>query len=462
MKRFFLSGLVVMAMLATSCERFLDVRQPDIIPYDRALDRIDNAEALTRAMYNDFQGIDNFKVAHTMLGDEVNLERQQQDQFGADYLTGNFGPFNGIGENLWGTGYRAIHKSNQLIEAFEKNQYNASEPVRNRLGGEAYFIRGYMHFELCRTFALPYSAGANRPGIVIRNKGSVFAADEVNNKLGRSTVGESYQQAINDLTRAIELLPENAAFGRFSKNAARAALARVYFNMDVVGNTDNYQRAVALCNDIIGSGRYKMTQPLAAWRKTGIVRADSSVVYDLVNTLSDNTGGALAGSFWADGANNVFTPIRTGSGQLFNLLRDFGGSRYDSLVLAPNSGRPYTQKYVGNAQPFFNLPIFRYAEVLLTRAEANITAGGNITQSLDDVNQVRAAANLPALQTTNPTALIDSIRLERRLELHLEGDRYHELRRTRQLIRGNAYDDSKKFFQIPLSESRANPGIELN
>lgn len=462
MKRIFLSGLVITALAFTSCERFLDVRQPDVIPYDKALEKLDNVEALTRGAYADYQGVTGFMVSATMFGDEVDLARQANDQFGADYLTGNFGIFNGIGESLWGNGYTAIHKSNQLIDAYERSLYTTNEATRNRLGGEAYFIRGYMHFELCRLFALPYSAGKNRAGIVIRNTASAFADDEVNNKPGRATIEQSYNQAVNDLKRAIELLPDNPAIGRLGKDAARAALARVYFNMDENGITTNYQEATTLCNQIIASGKYKMTAAKAPFSVSGISRADSGVLFQLVNTISDAAGGDLAGAFWGNSANNVFTPIRTGSGSLFNELRDNAGSRFDSLVLGQASGRPYTAKWVGANVPFNNVPLFRYAEVLLTRAEANILAGGDINQSLADLNAVRTNYNLPALTSTDQATVLAEIRRERRIELHLEGDRYHQLRRLRLPIRGNAFDDPTKIFKIPNSEIRANPTMEQN
>jgi hypothetical protein len=466
MKKILINGLVMASLALGSCQQFLDIRQPDVTPYDKALNDVNNVEALMRTTYNDLQGYNNFVRSSTMFGDEVDISRQSQDQFGADYITRNFGRFNGIGEGLWSVGYSGIFRSNQIIKATLANEYTTSAPIRSRLLGEAYFIRGYMHFELCRQFALPYSAGKTNPGVVIRTVAPAFA-DEVQ-VVPRATLEATYGQAIADIKASLDLLPETPANGRLGKDAARAALARIYFNMVEDGSSANYQEAKTYCDQLVQSGKYKVTLPMNTFSfdisRRGIIKADTGIVFELTNTLSDDAGGSLAGAFWGNTADNVFTPILTGSGSLLVALRNFGGLRYDTLVLNRDGARPYTAKYAGGTGiPFKNTPVFRYAEVLLTRAEANLQAGGDVPTSLADLNAVQAAARAPLTTTTDRDQLLDAIRLERRVELHLEGDRYHELRRLKSTnIRGASYNDSKSFFQIPNSEQRANPTIVLN
>ena len=69
--------------------------------------------------------------------------------------------------------------------------------------------------------------------------------------------------------------------------------------------------------------------------------------------------------------------------------------------------------------------IMRYADVLLMAAEAILQSGGNVSEALSYVNQVRSRVNLPAL--TNLT--LDDIKKERRMELAFEFVRYQDLLR---------------------------------
>src|SRR5690606_19168552 len=82
-----------------------------------------------------------------------------------------------------------------------------------------------------------------------------------------------------------------------------------------------------------------------------------------------------------------------------------------------------------------NMPIIRYAEVLLGYLEAKLEAGDPINQALLDqtINQVRGRTSvaLPPVTVTDPTQLRPILRNERRLELAFEGIRYWDLLRWR-------------------------------
>src|SRR5690606_16328802 len=78
-----------------------------------------------------------------------------------------------------------------------------------------------------------------------------------------------------------------------------------------------------------------------------------------------------------------------------------------------------------------NVPIIRYAEVLLSYLEAELEAGNAITQELLDltINTVRgrASVGLPPITETNAAALRPILRNERRIELALEGQRLWDI-----------------------------------
>jgi hypothetical protein len=79
-----------------------------------------------------------------------------------------------------------------------------------------------------------------------------------------------------------------------------------------------------------------------------------------------------------------------------------------------------------------NIIVIRYAEVLLTYAEAQIESGvmdNSVYQALDDI---RTRAGMPAVDRTvynNIASLRTLIRRERRVELALEGLRWYDIQR---------------------------------
>jgi hypothetical protein len=102
---------------------------------------------------------------------------------------------------------------------------------------------------------------------------------------------------------------------------------------------------------------------------------------------------------------------------------------------------------------------FRYAEVLLNCAEGLNEAQGvaAATEVLGYINQIRARSgvNMPALQTTNPTAngyvqltqaaIRERIKNERRIELCFEGHRFFDVRR---------WNEGAKYFNVPAKGMR--------
>jgi len=84
----------------------------------------------------------------------------------------------------------------------------------------------------------------------------------------------------------------------------------------------------------------------------------------------------------------------------------------------------------GNSQAL-NFIVMRYAEVLLTRAEALIELGQNLSEAASLINQVRQRPSvaLPAISVSEPGIMRAQVRRERRVELAFEGLRWYDLKR---------------------------------
>jgi len=87
--------------------------------------------------------------------------------------------------------------------------------------------------------------------------------------------------------------------------------------------------------------------------------------------------------------------------------------------------RKYDQSVATNTD---NVPVLRYAEMLLTRAEARAEQPGKQSDALADLNLLRENRGLEAFDTA-PADLIGEILEERRRELAWEGHRWHDMKR---------------------------------
>lgn len=92
------------------------------------------------------------------------------------------------------------------------------------------------------------------------------------------------------------------------------------------------------------------------------------------------------------------------------------------------------ETFSGNLNSYgANIPIIRYAEVLLSYLEAKLEGGDPITQDLlnETINKVRgrASVQMPPITELNSDKLRPVLRNERRVELSMEGIRYWDLLR---------------------------------
>jgi hypothetical protein len=110
------------------------------------------------------------------------------------------------------------------------------------------------------------------------------------------------------------------------------------------------------------------------------------------------------------------------------------------------------QKYIHYKSDFpdlynagLNIPLIRYAEVLLTYAEAKIEANQIDNTVYDAINQVRLRAGLPVVDQIKYATQADLrtlIRRERRVELAMEGLRWYDIQRWQigeQVMNGPVY-----------------------
>jgi hypothetical protein len=118
-------------------------------------------------------------------------------------------------------------------------------------------------------------------------------------------------------------------------------------------------------------------------------------------------------------------------------------------------------------------PVLRFAEMILTRAEA-LARLGQLSEAVDEYNRVRERAGLPddilgvtvigpgATTLSTQDQVIARILNERRLELAFEGDRWPDLVRTGLATTVMGISAQATLYPIPQREVDVAPGITQN
>jgi hypothetical protein len=368
-------------------------------------------------------------------------------------------------ENCWIDAYGLINICNTLLD---QNTLATIEDADERLlvEGEAKFLRGWVIFEMARLFGLPYEPGVinSQPGVPVVLNPTKDVADAI--KVPRNTVEECYDQALEDLLAARDLLPEeNGVFA--TTYSASAVLARLYLQQGI------YSSAAAEANAVIESGLFSLTtHPLEPFN---IVGGSPEVVFALQNNIASNTPwlavmyASLNGMGRGDydiqpGFLTKFDPadlrgkLQTDTESSFT-IDDIAMMYYIGVGTILNNGGINTAKW---GDYYANIPLIRLAEMYLIRAEANFEKGGSPVgpnTPTQDINIVRARSLAPVY--TEPVTQ-QQIRNERYLELCWEGHRLHDLKRWNLDIGSLPYDAGNLILPIPFRELEVNDLLVQN
>ena len=139
---------------------------------------------------------------------------------------------------FWYISYKIIYGCSSNIESIDEG----ISVEMDHLLGENYFLRAMCHLNLCNLYATPYSRGADKLGIVIRNSTDCSVTT-------RATVGEVYAQIVSDLENAMRLMKDGKRrgdAGYASYLAAKGLLTRVYLYMG------EYQKCIDLADEMLG------------------------------------------------------------------------------------------------------------------------------------------------------------------------------------------------------------------
>ena len=272
-----------------------------------------------------------------------------------------------------------------------------------------------------------------------------------------------YELIEADLNQAINLLTDNTiAPLRVGKATAHALMARVQlFKSDFAAAAQQADQALNQTTAELTTvenfeAAWEMIPHPEALFEAEIRATDWSTVDGANRSICTMTNNTSSSSQY----------ILVGSPELLTLLdREPTDIRHSIWTVEPDipNGTRKCNKWRGEQGDFReNIPIIRYAEVLLIAAEG-YARNGEDTNAQNRINELRIARGLTATTLTE-AALIDLIMKERRVELALEGHRWFDLKRLGMDIPKTAasnaptlsYTDFRILADIPQSELSLN------
>jgi hypothetical protein len=327
-------------------------------------------------------------------------------------------------QNLWAAYYAGIYRTNVIIERVETITIDTN--TKNRIVGEAKFLRALMHFDLLKLFgAIPY--------VVTSDLATLRTID-------RTSAETVYAELIKELNESVNLLAgvDQGNNKRANQWVAKALLARVNLY------SGNKSQAGVIANDIIENGPYSLEGNYA-----DIFAGDSEeVLFEVFFSVQDQNSMA----FW------FRTDGRYEYGPSPELQAAFEPNDDRAAMIEPvGDGRFQAAKYTDRATGTDQTVVLRLAEMYLIRAEANL---GN-TSADDDINIIRNRAGLSGISG----ATIDDLLQERFVEFCFEGHRWNDLTRTGKadatmsVVNPVNWQSTDALMPIPQREIQQNPTL---
>ncbi|MBO4578252.1 MAG: RagB/SusD family nutrient uptake outer membrane protein [Paludibacteraceae bacterium] len=449
MKRIYIAIMtVIVALSVTSCN-FLNLTDPDSFDETKFYRDSTDMEGLLSSAYAALRpAYDKLFFVTEMKSDNATTT----DMGTAGGLYFNFvnhtvSSSNSIVADIYNAFYFCIHRCNLLLEHIDAVDMSAAE--RNRLRGEALYLRALSHFYLTRLWG---------PVTIMRH---TISGSSAATALRRSPVSEVYAFVIEDLRTVADsdMLPANcmgAEFGHASRTAACALLGRVYLQQAATQDMpDRYADAITYLEKAISvSGYSGLTK---AYNKLFTLegQTDNEIIFPIMYMGNASEGSNFAQYFQPSGAKDLTSALsgrgfNAGQENLFNEFEDNKNGfpvmdryRITIAIKKYTTGAYYTKKYVDLNPAGYGGNIWfetRFADVYLMLAEAyERTEGNTSAKAIEYLNLVRKrpSSTLKTYEESMENAtyaaayptLRDAIFHERRVELCFENQRWFDLMR---------------------------------
>jgi hypothetical protein len=423
MKKQFSILILVLAISFSGCEKFLTELPKDTVAPETFYKTNDQLTAALMAVYSPLGSDDESTFSRFLV-----LESQATDEFlpaSAPPTAINASLYNTSAtylafERSWNNMYLGIERANLLLENLDKSAALPADIKQVR--GEALFMRAYYHFLLV----------ANWGDIPLKLTTTKSASDV---ERPRTPAKQVYDQIIADMTEAEGLVKTSSAWGvtntaRISKTGIQGILSRVCLHAAGRLRDRTYlPLSVSFGKKVVASGEHRLNLDFkqvfinhsqdiddnreCIW-EVQFTRDANGAYFEFerfgstIGIRNDDilNGGFMQGNFLATGT--FYNSYADG-----DLRRDWTIANFTYAAVAgarsPLNGNVYVrpaaqwgrtiakwrrgyqspgQKLIKNFGPT-NFPLLRYADILLTLAEAQNELDGPTPENIGYVNEVR-------------------------------------------------------------------------
>jgi tetratricopeptide (TPR) repeat protein len=417
---------------------------------------------------------------------------------------------------MWEAHYQAVYRANQVLHYAPDIEMD--ENLKNRLMGQAHFLRGLAYFNLANTY--------NIIPIVTE-----LPENESDYYPESNTEEEIWNQIFSDFSNAKDMLPvsyndvsgsDNGQIGRATKGAATGMLGKAYLYRQ------QWQKAADEFDELINGSTFQGVYGLMENYRDNFKPFNENNRESLfeIQFADPNTVGGTNYNYggepnanWKQVSSIGHTYTMEGFGYSDflpsqGLFEEFKKEKtvdgdYDPRLLetiafyeegvseiaygqpwVPDAWKIFPKKYTHNGIEGFsnendgvensgiNYRIIRFADILLMYAEA-FNELNQTSQSYQYIQRVRDRANLPELATVKPNMtqqeMREQIYHERYLELAIESQRIHDIIRWGWLYNDenlaelqardpefNTWRPGHEYLPIPQEDLDSNPNLSPN
>lgn len=479
--------ILMIALMINSCGE--SILEPEIFSETAPINLFNSLEGVESILYGAYaltaENSGNF-AADQLTSDETMTDVGFVTAGAIANWALNFQDFvlDGVGSSLynglWNFPYRAIRNANILLENID--EANISDSNREIIRAEAKFIRAISYYKLYIRFGpVPLRTGTGQELELPRAQEAEYL----------SFLESEFIEAMNGLPTS----GNEKAYGRAHREAAMAYLTKFYLN------TKQWQKSADIAQELINTNKFslypdyfELFQPRnevndefiwARVMKEDLGREASLSIMNYAWPTSFKLH-PRTGLRFCNGCRNFATMLRfrddfwnsfeEGDERTSLILEEYINTNDELIDLRPPNDNPRPFKYwpdddyvigpgYGN-----DVPDIRYADILLSRAEALNEINGPNQESIDLINQVRNRAGLMDITLAgfgSAVLLREHILKERGWEFWWEGKRREDLIRHGEFIkraqeRGLPAQEHHVRHPIPQFALDANPNLEQN
>ncbi len=488
-----LASALVAVFLTTGCDGFLTETNKSSITQDNYYKTPEQAESAINGLYptlrfftssagygeNQWVSLE-LLVGHAMTNGQSDRNRQ--------FIAHTAGSEHPAFRDFWNNLYYGISNANVAIANIPK--IDMDEARKNRLLGQAYFLRAFYYYHLVRLYGdvplITEPVNASSPELYP----------------DRDPAEAVYDLIVSDLKTAEQSgLPNTDASGRVSLGAVKSLLASVYLTMaghPLNKGEEYYRLAAEKAEEVIDSGWYTLFDDYAylhdrAHKNQGEfifqVQYQAGISTHAITQLitPENEGITPFGDEYGSlRPINEFVASyengdkRTEEQQFYfskyeledGTVKEFGEWALYKYWLDEAAG------HNGDQQDDQNWTLLRLPEVMLIYAEASNEVSGPTQKAYDQINAIRERANLDPLSGLTKEQFREAVWRERYHELAYENKAYFDIQRTRKAYdlennrfvdvvgftnaQGTTWTEKYLLWAIPDSERQTNPNLTQN